>query len=207
MENTGMKYNASGYYDETPYKAYQNMNTPKPGEIWETSLGKEYLILKNQGGFCTVLALCDTNRNNECIGIISREQKYTNPAMVQYVFNTAFCQFVKAIPDDKYLDIMGMVADSLEVKINVIDTKEENDGEFKALQDKCRELNQKAYDLEVELKKCEWDKALLESECMKLTNNSTANSMEVEKAKAETAFIKRMYDSLLDRLLAKGEFE
>lgn len=205
MENTSMKYNGSGYYDETPYKAYQNMNTAKQGEIWETSLGKEYLILKNHGNFCTVLSLCDTSRNNECIEINSRALKYTNPAMVQYVFSTAFSEFIKAIPDDQYLAIMGKVAESLEVKINVIAAKENNDGEFKALEDKCRELNQKASDLETELKQCEWDKAVFESENIKLKNKLDNNNMEAVKAKAETAFIQKMYDSLLDRFLGRGE--
>ena len=211
-----MKYNGSGYYDETPYKAYQNMNTAKQGEIWETSLGKEYLILKNHGNFCTVLSLCDTNRNNECIEIHSKAMKYTNPAMVQYVFNTALGEFVKAIPDDQYFDIMWMVAERLELKFTVIDERKNNDSEFKALEAKCRELNQTACILETELKQCEWDKALMESENLKLKNkldslendyahNNQNITVEVEKAKAETAFIQRMYDSLLDRFLGRGE--
>lgn len=191
MENTSMKYNGSGYYDETPYKAYQNMNTVKPGEIWETSLGKEYLILKNHGNFCTVLCLCDTNRNNECIEIVSRSIRYTNPAMVQYVFNTAFNEFIKAIHDDQYLDIMGMVAAALEVKINVTAVSYSNEGEFKALEAKCRELNDQRTSMKDSMEQYEIDMALMAEEC---------NSL-----RTKLACFKELYDSLLDRYLGRGE--
>ena len=111
MADFSMKRNGSGYYDETPYKALMGM--AKPGEIWLTSQGKEYLVLKNHGQMSTVLALMDTSRDSDNVPVISRQMKYTNPAMVQYMFNANFGEYVKSIPDSDLQHILDAVAKKL----------------------------------------------------------------------------------------------
>lgn len=107
-----MKRNASGYYDETPYKALTGMYNP--GEIWtHTNSGNEVLILKDHDGFCTVLRLVDEEGKAGCISIVSRALKYTHPGMVQYVFNTQLGMMVKKLPDEEFKAVQEAVARAL----------------------------------------------------------------------------------------------
>ena len=78
MTNVSMKYNGSGYYDETPYKA--TMQMAKAGEIWTSDTGKEFLILKNHGTLCTVLHLLNRVPRNstDSIEVLTEMPRWTN---------------------------------------------------------------------------------------------------------------------------------
>lgn len=115
MADYEMKRNGSGYYDETAYLAMKNL--AKPGEIWETSDGKkEVLILNNHGTFCNCLTLTDRSLDPNCIEVYDgRNAKYTNPAMVQYLFNSFLGTYVKKVPAQEYSEIMEAVAVALDI--------------------------------------------------------------------------------------------
>lgn len=119
MLENDIKRNGSGYYDETPIKAGIFTSGPQAGEIWETTEGKEMLVLKNQGNYCNTLCLQTANTHPDQIEIISREKRFANPGKVGYIVNRGFAQYVKSLPKAQYLGIMQAVGDKLGVSIKV----------------------------------------------------------------------------------------
>lgn len=118
MIENDMKRNGSGYIDETPVKSGV-LTGPQAGEIWGSDMGKEFLILKNHGTFCTVLHLKDARRDGMEMEIQSRCIMYTNPAMVQYMFRSNLAQFIKNVAEEQYFAIMQAVSERLGVTIRV----------------------------------------------------------------------------------------
>lgn len=123
-----MDRNGSGYKDETAYKAFKNM--AKAGEIWTfNSFGneKEVLVIKNHGTHCNVLTLLDECKTKYCIEINSRAKKYTDPRMMQYLFNDNLGQFVKALSDEEFDKVLAEIEDAMELNICRADAKDELD--------------------------------------------------------------------------------
>lgn len=118
MMEYDMMRNGSGYYDETPVKTGLFGNTPQPGEIWESSQGKETLVLKNHGAFCTTLFVRN-EAHSDTMEVISREVRHVNPAMLGYIFNRDLAIYIKTIPQETFLDIMQAVGERLGVTIKV----------------------------------------------------------------------------------------
>lgn len=120
MTETKLNRNGAGYYDETAYKALSGM--AKPGEIWTfENKGKEEeaLIIKNHGNVCTVLMLTD-DFNKKCIQVMGRKAKWTDPRLLRFLFNDRLAQFVKALPDGEFSEVL----DELEVVFGIsIDRK------------------------------------------------------------------------------------
>lgn len=176
MIDNDIKRNGSGYYDETPVKSGVFAG-PQPGEIWETTMGKEFLIIKNQGGYCNTLALRDSTAHADNIEVVSREARYVNPVMIGYLANREMVQFVKAVPEEKYMEIMEAIGERLGVTIKV----------GKAEADSLPIQTAQAEEMEAMLAYLEDLKA------------------QRKTLEAERKLWERMYDTLLDRLIARGE--
>lgn len=214
MMEDDMKRNGSGYFDEMPVKS-GFFAGPQAGEIWESTMGKEFLILKNHDGYCSTLALND-NPHPQTMEVVSRTLKHTNPGMVGYTFNNQLSAFVKTVPEETYLDIMQAVGDRLGVKIKVSADAGEGTmdyrGECERLeillekwQEKCREVEARwsevadeNHDLKLKLAELGQDSNTWETIA---DNHVKAYQAAEEKA----ALYEKMYNSLLDRLFARGE--
>ena len=103
--------------DPTPYSAMSAENA-RPGEIWTKrwSSDDEYLIVKNHGGFCTALKLTD-EAVAAGIAVISKRKRYTDPAMVGYVFNSGLGEFVKTLPAEQFEDVIRALEDALQIRL------------------------------------------------------------------------------------------
>lgn len=137
-----MNRNGSGYKDETAYKAFKNM--AKAGEIWTfNNFGneKEVLVIKNHGTHCNVLTLLDDRRTKYCIEITSRSLKYTDPRMMQYLFNDNLGQFVKALSDEEFDKVLDEIEDALELNIYREDAKDAKD-ELDAAKNRIKHLEE-----------------------------------------------------------------
>lgn len=225
-----MKRNGSGYYDETPVKAGL-FSGPQAGEIWQSTFGKEFLILKNHGGYCTTLALND-NPHPQTIEVVSRTVRHTNPGMVGYSFNNSLKEFIKAIPEEKYMDITQAVGERLGVTIRVSaedDADEiirEASLDVAAYRAKAEDLEALVEDLKTKCKalEAERDELKTDLECNDGQYHLACNMVKEEKAARETAervatnmqaayqqaeekaaMWEKMYNALLDRLFARGE--
>ena len=90
MKDAELKRNASGYYDETPYKAITA--PPSPGEIYKHTMYSDYvLILASNEKFSVVLKLDDKPRDGK-IPVHIRGKRtntimYTDPMKVGYLFH------------------------------------------------------------------------------------------------------------------------
>ena len=113
MNERELKRNSEGYNDPTAYEALKGM--AKEGEIW-TYKDKEMLIIKNHGNFCNALALIGTRTSVDDIEVISKTMKYTNPAMVQYVYTDKLGQFVKELSDLDFANMLNCVGAALGIE-------------------------------------------------------------------------------------------
>lgn len=112
MADYGMTRNASGYRDDTAYKALMGM--AKPGDVWTAKDGRQkVLILKNQGSFCNCLRLVDSQVHQRCIEVNSAGAMYTDPAMLQYLFNEYLGTFVQRLPASEFDRVLDAVEDAL----------------------------------------------------------------------------------------------
>ena len=181
MLNNELKRNGSGYYDGTPYNAV--LCNPEAGDVYESGINKVYLILKNHGKFSIALALFSSLNptNNTTHEIVVDEsggsrRYYTNPAMLQYVFNDIFKNRVGTLDQDIFLGLMEIVGDNLGVSVKV--SKEPTDEQAKLIDD----LIQKNERL----------------------NKEVQSVRNIEYTSQDAAFYKRMYYELLDRIIGKG---
>lgn len=204
MMEDDMKRNGSGYYDETPVKSGV-LSGPQAGEIWETRMGKPYLILKSNKTFCTVLALQDEKRDDN-IEVMGRSIMYTNPALVCYCFNTAWCEYIKTVPEEKYLDIMQAVGERLGVTIKV--SNEADGGSAPNYKGMCEELRHQLEEARREVECVADERHALQEELRECREEMVLRRdfrEEYEKAEAKATLWEKMYNALLDRLFARGE--
>ena len=206
MAMFSMKYNASGNYDSTAYSAMMDM--AKPGEIWTTSQGNEVLILKNHGTLCSMLKLLENQpyHDDDCIEVVSRQLRYTNPCMVAYIFNQGLCEYIKSIPEEQYTQIMQTIADRLNVTIRV--NKEEAPApELEAMKARAESLYQAMEKMQVK-HACEMEqleKALAESKEKCGAYEKRMIEMDGRtQADPAAAVYKQLYHELLDRIIAGG---
>ena len=217
MMEDDMKRNGSGYIDETPIKTGLFSGGTQAGEIWESTMGKEFLILKNHGGFCTTLALND-NPHEKTIEVVSRTVRYTNPSMVGYSFNNCLSAFIKTVPDEKYMDIMQAVGERLGViiRVSAADDADEiiNDAtlEAAAFRMKAEDLELLVDKLKCQLKATEAQRDELLDDLENYHNRLKDMQADADMAahmicvaEEKAALYEKMHTVLLDRLFARGE--
>ena len=111
MGDFGIKRNASGYYDETPYKAITK--GPQPGEIWTHRTLDDYvLILARDERVCAMLKLDDRFREGK-IGVRARALMYTDPLKLSYCFFDQLGAYVKTLPEKEFAFVKKTVAHTL----------------------------------------------------------------------------------------------
>ena len=209
MTNVSMKYNGSGYYDETPYKA--TMQMAKAGEIWTSDTGKEFLILKNHGTLCTVLHLLNRVPRNstDSIEVLTEMPRWTNPSMLIYLFNQSLGEYVETIAEDEFQDIMEIVGERLGVKITVQKVESDATPELEEAKQRADSLYQAMEKMQVK-HACEMErleKALAEKkqECedAKISMADMRDRMHTQEHPA-VAVYKQLYHELLDKIIAGG---
>lgn len=114
MKSNDIRRNASGYYDETAFKAIQAITkAPKAGEIWMDSAGsKTYLVLQSDKNVCSTLLLGTENKENSIV-VMAKVPMYTNPIMIGYTFSSMLTQYVKTVPEDSMETVKKAVARAL----------------------------------------------------------------------------------------------
>ena len=111
MGDHGIKRNAAGYYDETPYRAITK--GPEPGEIYTHRTFDDYvLILARDERVCAMLRLDDKFREGK-IGVRERAQMYTDPLKLSYCFHDQLGAYVKTLPEKEFAFVRQTVAKTL----------------------------------------------------------------------------------------------
>lgn len=111
MGDFGIKRNASGYYDETPYKAI--IKGPRPGEIWtHRSMSDYVLVLARDERVCAMLRLDDKFREGKIV-VRARAQMYTDPLKLSYCFFDQLGAYVKTLPEREFASVQKIVCETL----------------------------------------------------------------------------------------------
>lgn len=121
MIDKELSQNASGYFDETAYKAFREIMKGKKMDIYSGDIfrakmqngtnEKEYVVLAVHGKFCTVLMLSENESMPymvNCQGI-----KYTDPGMLGYVFTDRFTDYIRSMSKPEFDTLLKAVVDSL----------------------------------------------------------------------------------------------
>lgn len=121
-----MRKNASGYYDETAYKA---MTTgPKAGEIWTHNTSGAYmLVVANVGGVYVTLRINDNARDANSLPVMVRTQMWVNPQFLGYCFSTMLGQFVKLANKDEFEAVKSGIAEALDLVAEEVTEEEEEE--------------------------------------------------------------------------------
>lgn len=108
MADYGLNRNHEGYADPTAAEAIKGM--PKPGEIWKYK-GLEILIVKNMGGYSSILTLSgDPGKDKNIIEVAGR---YAPPGKLNYALNDRMAYCVARISDAEFQDVLDEIAAAL----------------------------------------------------------------------------------------------
>ena len=186
----GINRNGSGYYDPTAYKAIKNYMKCEEkrmelysGDIFKNRLNngseKGFVIVSVHDKFSTVLMLSDNE--NLPFSIKCNGMKYTDPGMLQYVYNDNFTEFVRAMTQPEIDELMKAVIDSLGYEAPVKEVVKEV------------EVSKEAAPAPVEfVRKGQF--MIPETEALK---------EDLTKAQAERDVYKNLYENLIGSMIAK----
>ena len=179
MDNRDLKRNASGYYDETLYKA---MTTgPKPGEIWTHNTSGAYmLVVANVGGVCVTLRINDNARDERSLPVTARTEMWANPQFIGYCFNSMLGQFVKMANKDEFEAVKSGIAEVLDlVEEESAEEEEEEEVGFDGTEDIRAEL-----------------------EDAKKAREAVEKKLLISQENAK--LYRKMYDELLDKVIGRA---
>lgn len=198
MNESDLKRNASGYYDEPCYKACTAL--PKAGEIWADSNGyKHWLVICGRDTVCSTLLL-DTKEKENSIMVMGRVPMYTDPIMIGYTFTDKMTQFVKTVKAEEFTKVQRAVGTALGV-INMNLVAPVPHDHINALEAKNAELHNTVVSLQKRNEKLE---ATIDQATDDL-GNFTDTIEKLEKEIAKLNIYKDMYMGLIDKLVcARG---
>lgn len=148
MSTNRLKRNAAGYRDDTAYKGITG--AAHPGEIWiySTSQGKDktFLILQNHERFCSALALLNDPDEN-CIRVegVGGLVLYTDPRMVQYVYNSELKEYIARTTDSCFENVLEEIAAALGIERKVETKAAEIVPEVQSAEPKKEQQGEKEY--------------------------------------------------------------
>ena len=206
MKDNDLKRNASGYYDETAYKAITS--PPKAGEIWTSADGRKcWLILQNRGDVCSTLLLGKEDKGNS-VKIMGKVPMYTDPLMIGYTFTVYIATFVKTIPAANLAEVQKAVGEAL----GITETAAVPHEPINVLEAKVSALSDRVVSLQNENNELKHDNADLRKENEKLLNDHNmaveiandlhAESIELSKEIDKLLIYKELYMDLIDKLVA-----
>lgn len=173
-----MRKNASGYYDETAYKAMTT--SPKPGEIWTHNVSGAYmLVLANIEGVCIALRINENPRDEHSLPVTVRTKMWTNPQFLGNCRCTALSNYAKIADKEEFEAIKNRIAEFLYLAVEeTAEEEEEEEVGFDGTEDIQAELEDAKKECEAVKKKL-----LISQENAKL--------------------YRKMYDELLDKVIGR----
>ena len=113
------RYNSEGYADPTAYNAIRNIDTPKPGELWNieqaNGIQKQCVVLSCGNNTAVVLHLVEENRETCDISLNCRGMMYADSNMLQYTWYNRFVSYIRTLNAAEFETVMETVADTLEI--------------------------------------------------------------------------------------------
>ena len=129
-KDNDIRYNGSGYYDETAYKAMKNMdrggahkmsdiNNYTTGEIWEmeatNGITKEVVLVQCFGNYAAALTLTDNEPKQNALAVKSLSLKYVDCGRLGYCFYDKLTNYIRTLSDSDIAELKRSIADALEL--------------------------------------------------------------------------------------------
>lgn len=186
MDNRDLKRNASGYYDETPYKA---MTTgPKPGDVWVRQDGANMLVIAVNGSICNTLRMNVTPKDANSIEVKhGGVSEWINAPYVGFIRSGELLNYEFHINDDLFLTIKGKVGEALDL----YDEEEDEEEDDEAVSNS---------ELMDDLVKLKIEYGELEGKCEEL---EVVLQQAIERA-AKLETYREMYENLLDKVIGRA---
>lgn len=183
MDNRDLKRNASGYYDETPYKA---MTTgPKPGDVWVRQDGANMLVIVVNGNICNTLRMNDTQKDANSIEIKHGDRSWwVNAPYIGFIRAGDLVSYEFNVEDEQLMSIKTEIGEAL----GLYEDEEEAE---EAVSN--NELTDDLVKLKIEYGELEGKCATLELELQQT----------LERAAKLEAY-REMYESLLDKVIGRA---
>lgn len=191
-----IRYNGSGYYDETAYKAIKNTDRGgttsmeyNKGEIWEieTANGsaREVLLVQCFDDYAAALTLTDYQPNHTYMQIKSQDLKYMDCGRLGYVFYDKFVKFIRMVSDEELKEIQYRIASALDLPaLEAAEAAESAPTPVDAETDTATQPQDNAPE-----SKCELQQLLMDS------------ALELQGMTRERDVYKELYNQLLGKLL------
>lgn len=186
MDNRDLKRNASGYYDETPYKA---MTTgPKPGDVWVRQDGANMLVVAVNGYICNTLRMNDTPKDATSFEIKHGSRSwYVNIPYIGFIRAGDLVSYEFNVGDEQLMNIKGKVGEALDL----YDEEEVEEEDDDAVSNS---------ELTDDLVKLKTEYGELEGKCEEL---EIALQQAIERAAKLEAY-REMYENLLDKVIGRA---
>ena len=201
--------NGSGINDYTAYNAIKSYE--KGEKKMEIQAGEIYEVKRKDGDFATALVI--SVHENTCnilylydkmtegaVKVISRGVKYTDVQRIQYTFNTLVRTFVRKLKDEEFAEIMDKVRESLGFEKNEpivakVEAVSMGDDEISFYESKINEL---------EAQKAEYMRNYenMETRLKEAVDAQNVYESQSMKAAIEKDLYKKMYDDLLEKVIA-----
>lgn len=196
-----IRYNGSGYYDETAYKAIRNTDRGgtasmeyNKGEIWEieTTNGatREVFLVQCFDDYAAVLTLIDSQPNHTYMQIKSQDLRYMDCGRLVYVFYDKFVKFIRMVSDEELKEVQYRIASALDLPASEMsDTAKEQVAAMEAAAVPVMGVDTATQpQLQAETE-CELKQLLMDS------------ALELEGMTRERDIYKELYNQLLGKLL------
>lgn len=186
MDNRDLKRNASGYYDETPYKALTT--GPKPGDVWVRQDGANMLVVAVNGYICNTLRMNDTPKDATSFEIKHGSRSwYVNIPYIGFIRAGDLVSYAFNVGDELLMNIKTEVGEALGLYAEEEQEEETDEGVSNS------ELTDDLIKLKIEYGE-------LEGKCEEL---EIVLQQAIERAAKLEAY-REMYENLLDKVIGRA---
>lgn len=183
MDNRDLKRNASGYYDETPYKALTT--SPKPGDVWVRQDGANMFVVAVNGYICNTLRMNDTPKDAASVEIKHGNKSWwVNIPYIGFIRAGDLVSYEFNVEDEQFMSIKTEIGEAL----GLYEDEEEAE---EAVSNS---------ELTDDLVKFKLEYGVLEGRCEELENVLRQTLKRAEKLEA----YREMYEKLLDKVIGRA---
>ena len=149
MNNNELKRNASGYNDETPYKALTT--SPKPGDVWVRQDGANMFVVAVNGYICNTLRMNDTPKDVTSVEIKHGNKSWwVNIPYIGFILAGDLVSYQFCVDDEQFMIIRTGIGEVLglydeEEEAEAISENEDTQVELKVMQAEVESAQRKMH--------------------------------------------------------------
>ena len=191
-----LKYNASGYYDQTAYKAIINVMKgenmkDRTGEIWniEARNGSQFnaIVIADDGNIATVIRLIECEDDNSDFSIRCKCMMYGCSRMIQYAFVQDLSEYIRTASDEEMQEVKNKILCSLGLTENMYVCKDFDDDMIESLKESVARME-----------------ATIQAEPNVINEHIETMKTQLERTNAQLEVYKKLYDDMMQKMIERG---